>query len=82
MTRSEISKLVGNTIFSAVFVKKNGDKRKMLCRLGVKRYLKGGVKTCDKVELLTVFDLVKREYRTININTLEKLNYRGINLIF
>ena len=82
MTRSEISKLVGNTIFSAVFVKKNGEKRKMLCRLGVKRYLKGGVKTYDKVELLTVFDLIKREYRTINIGTLEKLNYRGVNLIF
>ena len=31
-----------NTIFSVVFLKKNGEIRRMNCMLGVKKHLKGG----------------------------------------
>jgi hypothetical protein len=77
MNKTEIKKLVGGTIFSAIFTKKNGDKRKMHCRLGVVKHLKGGVKKYDNDTLLTVFDLKNKAYRTINLLTLEQLNFKG-----
>lgn len=79
MDVERIKNIVGNKIFSATFIKKNGDKRIMLCRLGVKKHLKGGSKGYDaeSMNLLTVFDMKKKAYRTININTLEELNTGG-----
>lgn len=41
----EFRKLVGSKIFSAEFVKKNGEHRKIVCRLEVKKHLKGGEMT-------------------------------------
>ena len=65
--------------FSAVFTKKNGDKRLMNCRTKVKKYIKGvglRFKPQDK-GLMTVFDLTKGEYRFLNLNTLERLKING-----
>ena len=66
-------------IFSAVFIKKNGEKRLMNCRTKVHRYVKGkglSFKPQDK-GLMTVFDLQKGEYRFINLNTLKELRING-----
>ena len=66
-------------IFSAVFTKKNGEKRLMNCRTKVHRYVKGKglpFKPQDK-GLMTVFDLQKGEYRFINLNTLKELKING-----
>ena len=66
-------------IFSAVFTKKNGEKRLMNCRTKVYRYVKGKglpFKPQDK-GLMTVFDLQKGEYRFINLNTLKELKING-----
>ena len=66
-------------IFSAVFTKKNGEKRLMNCRTKVHKYVKGvglSFKPQDK-GLMTVFDLQKGEYRFINLNTLEELKING-----
>ena len=68
-----------NTFFSAVFTKKNGERRKMLCRLGVKKGVKGvglRFKPQDK-GLMTVFDIHKGGHRFINLMTLERLRIRG-----
>ena len=65
--------------FSAVFTKKNGEKRLMNCRTNVKKHVKGvglAFKPQDK-GLMTVFDLVKGQYRFINLNTLESLKING-----
>ena len=65
--------------FSAVFTKKNGNKRLMTCRLGVKKGVKGvglRFKPQDK-GLMTVFDIHKGGYRFINLMTLERLKIRG-----
>lgn len=62
-------------IFSAVFVKRDGSIRKMTCRLGVKKFLKGGenkVATADS-PFLIVFDMQKKEYRHLNLATLMEL---------
>lgn len=79
MKTNEIKKLVGSKIFSAVFIKKNGQERKILCRVGVKKYLSGGQKTYDDVEAnhLTVYDLKNRGYRTVNLNTLKQIKANG-----
>jgi len=75
---NEILKTKGK-IFSVVFIKKNGDKRKMHCRLGVKRYLNGGKNINPKIgqSQLIVWDLKNQGYRTININTITKFNFKG-----
>ena len=65
--------------FSAVFIKKDGTLRTMNCRLGVKKYLKGGKLrfSPSKKGLVVVFDVDKKEYRMININTTQSLKVNG-----
>ncbi len=76
----QLRELVGSKIFSVEFTKKDGSLRKMVCRLGVKKYLKGGELGYDAEALnyLTVFDLQSEEYRTINVNTLKSITFEGI----
>lgn len=82
-TFNEIVTLAGGTIFTASCVKKNGERRKFICRLGVKRYLKGGELpfSAEEHDLLPVFDMKKRAYRMINLRTLTHLRIRGKTLI-
>ena len=79
MTLEQIVEQAGNSIFTATFVKKNGDVRVMNCRLNVKKHLKGGELKYDAKarNLLPVFDMQKKEYRMINISTLTKLKING-----
>ena len=68
-------------IFSAVFTKKDGEKRKMVCRQGVSKYVKGvglRFKPNDR-GLIGVFDMHKKAYRFINVTTLEQIKIKGIN---
>jgi len=84
MTSEQIKKLVKGRIFSVIFTKKNGEERKILCRLDVKKHLKGGEKKYDTEALnyLTVYSLDSKGYRTINLSTLKqiKANREVINL--
>ena len=79
MTLNEIVEKAGNNIFSAKFVKKNGEVRDMVCRLNVKKHLKGGELKYDAKarNLLPVFDMQKEGYRMINISTLIELKING-----
>lgn len=76
----QIRALVGSKIFSVVFEKKDGTLREMVCRLGVKKHLKGGELSYDPDEknYLVVFDMQSEGYRTININTLKKIKFEGV----
>lgn len=76
----ELKNMVGGKIFSVEFIKKDGTLRKMVCRLGVKKHLKGGELKYKPEDLnyLTVFDLQSEEYRTINVNTLKCITFEGI----
>ena len=62
-----------NNLFSVVFLKKDGSIRKMLCRFGVKKHLKGGKLAFDPIKrgLLVVFDMQKEAYRMINLKTIQ-----------
>ena len=66
-------------IFSAVFTKKDGEKRKIICRRGVSKYVTGkglGFNPGSR-DLVGVFDMQKRAYRFINTNTLEQITVQG-----
>lgn len=75
-------KLIRSTkgkIFTVSFVKKDGTLRKMNCRLGVTKHLKGGELAFDPKEydLISVFDLQKNAYRMINVDTLVEVSVNG-----
>ena len=69
-----------SNIFSVVFLKKDGTLRKMLCRFGVKKHLKGGKLKFNPRErsLLVVFDMQKEAYRMINLETISNINMKGV----
>ena len=66
--------------FSAVFIKKNGDKRFIHCMTKSKKGVKGvGVKyNPDAVNNVIVKDLKIHQFRTINVDTLIELNTGGV----
>jgi len=63
------------SIFTATFIKKDGSLRRMNCRRGVRKYLKGGVLKYNPKDrnLISVFDMKAQGYRMINIDTLQSL---------
>ena len=63
-------------IFSAVFTKKNGKKRKIVCRYGVKG--NGGSLSYDpdEYDLLHVTEMPSNKYKMIDINTLEQIKIK------
>lgn len=65
----------GGEIFSVKFLKKDGTLREMVARLGVTKHLTGqGAKyNASDYGLITVFDMQKKEYRNININTIKSV---------
>jgi len=95
MKRSEIESIITREIqplrkrgwtFGVSFIKKDGTKRTMSCRFGVKKHLKGGTRSWSRVNhphLMTVFDMGKGKE---NAKLIEKgiipedAGYRTINL--
>mgnify|MGYP000229741370 CR=1 FL=1 len=75
----EIKKELGNKFFSVEFIKKDGTLRKMVCRLGVKKGVtgKGMTYAPNDRQLLNVYDVQKKAFRMINLNTLKAIKYRG-----
>lgn len=80
METQQIRELVGSRIFSVIFKKKDGTLRKMTCRFGVTKHLKGGELTYspEARNYLVVFDMEANGYRTINLNTLHQIVFDGI----
>lgn len=66
-------------IFSVQFVKKNGDIRDMVCRLGVTKGVTGVGMSYNPADhnLVTVFDMQKGEFRMINMETIIKMKLNG-----
>ena len=69
------------SIFSVVFLKKDGSIRHMTCRFGVKKHLKGGKLKFDPIKrsLLVVFDMQKESYRMINLETISNIKMKGVD---
>ena len=79
MRESKLKSIVGDKIFYCEFIKNDGSLRKMKCRLGVKKYLNGGQLKYNTAEQnnLIVFDMEKRDYRTIKCDNIVKIKARG-----
>ena len=79
--REQAAKLIAETngkVFTAEFVKKSGELRKLNCRLNVTSKLRGGVSTTKSYEnLVTVYDMQSEGYRCINLDTLRQLKVAG-----
>ena len=73
--REQLKKELKGKFFTVEFTKKDGSLRKMNARLGVTKHLKGGTKGYDDAthNFLTVFDLGKKAYRTVNLSTVRSL---------
>lgn len=72
-------KVNNGQIFGVQFVKKDGTIRDMVARLGVKKGVTGeGMKyNPADFNLITAFDMQKKEYRSISIDTLTQLKVDG-----
>lgn len=71
----KLKKELKGKFFTVTFTKKDGTLRKMNARLGVTKHLKGGSKGYNDSDFnyLTVFDLGKKAYRTVNLSTVKSL---------
>lgn len=81
-TRNDLANIIRKTngkIFSATFQKKDGEIRKINCRLGVTKHLKGGKSTiAGKENLIGVYDAQNEGYRCINVDTLKEVKFGGV----
>ena len=71
----------GGRIFTVRFVKRtNGEERRMTCRLGVKKALRGGTPAYDprSYNLMTVYDVRARDYRSVNLETVFDIKSRHL----
>jgi len=70
-------------IVSVYFQKADGTMRTMVCRRGVRKYLRGGELPYDpKLRLLLpVFDMTLRQYRMVNIASLVSFKVSGETFI-
>jgi hypothetical protein len=67
-------KSAGNKFFTVEFIKKDGSLRRMNCRMGVKKYLKGtGKPRPETPGLVIVYDIQAKDYRSFRINKLVSL---------
>lgn len=71
--------LTGGRFFTVIYTKKDGTIRKMNCRTGVKRYVKGADVPAGHVskrdDMLVVYDVKSNGYRTINRDTIIAIRY-------
>lgn len=90
ITRGTLIKLIellNGKFFTVEFTKKDGTKRIMNCRTGVKKYLSNNGKTIQITKpidngILRVFDLQKNEYRSINLDTVNRITFNKVTYKF
>lgn len=74
-----LMKKSGGKIFTVRFIKKDGTRRTMNCRLGVSKGITGKGMSFDPEtrEKMVVFDVKANQYRMINLDTVLKLKIEG-----
>lgn len=80
MEQQSLDKIIdasNGRIFQVCFIKKDGTERRMVARLGVTKYLKGGNATLDRNQYIIAFDMVKKAYRAINRDTIISITSMG-----
>ena len=64
--------------FTVWFIKKDGTERKMTCRFGVKKHLKGGKSTLDENKFYIVYSMADKDYRAVNKETVFRVKISGV----
>lgn len=90
LTIERFREFVGNQVFTATFIKKDGTLRTINARLGVHSHLVGGDPdiiakrnaTITAQNMVTVFEMTKKQYRTLNLDTVKVLSAGGVTLTF
>ena len=78
-TLLDVIRKTNGKFFKVLFVKKDGSLREMTCRLGVKKGLRGGKSTTDHLDnIVTVYDIVAKGYRNINLDTVKYFKCGGV----
>ena len=69
----------GGKFHTVTFMKKDNTLRKMNCRKGVTKHLKGGSLKYNRAEkgLIGTYDVVAKGYRSINVNTIVSISAGG-----
>ena len=62
---------------TVTFITKAGTARAMNCRLGVTKALKGGKSTNNLLQYITVYDMQKKQYRSVNRDTIVSIAVGG-----
>lgn len=69
--KKSLLKSTNGKFFVVTFVKKDGSIRKMVCRFGVTKGVKGtGHALKEDSNIVRVYDIQKKEFRSINLETL------------
>lgn len=66
-------------VFTALFTKVDGTKRKMNCRVGVSKHVNGNGLAYNPADhnLITVFDMHAKDYRTLSLDRIIALQING-----
>ena len=73
--KDKIIKAVGNDIFTAIFIKKNGEQRKMVCRFVAD---KGELAIGEHDRILTVKEMLRvPRFRRVSLDTLISIKHNG-----
>ena len=86
-TLLKLIKFLNGQFFTVEFIKKDGTLRKMNCRTGVKKYLSNNGKSIKITRpidngILRVYDVKKEAYRSINLDTVKKINFNKVSYKF
>lgn len=65
---------------TVTFTKKDGTERVLNGRLGVTKHLRGGSRTTDPAQYVSIYDTVNKGYRSVNKDTIKTLKMDGITL--
>lgn len=76
-----IDRTAKSNFISFTFIKKDGSERKLIGRFGVTKYLKGGKATLDPKQFYIIFDLQKKEYRSIDKSRIISVRLSGVHYI-
>ena len=82
--REKIIRAMGNKIFTVTFTKKDGTVRVMNARRGVTKGVVGvGLPyNAEEKGLITVYDMKIRQFRTVNVETVQTVKSVGTIHIF
>lgn len=82
--REKIIKAMGNKIFTVTFTKKDGTTRVMNARRGVTKGVTGvGLPyNAEEKGLITVYDMKIRQFRTVNVETVQTVKSAGTTHTF